>query len=171
VEGQSQTYILLHATKGTAQFLLQWLYTQRLDILQLRTKKYDIEESDSLVRLWILGDYLLIPQLQNCVIDSLLAVIHQFKFTPIHSLRYIYEHTSTDSKLRLLFLHRCCFLMVSSEFKVFSQEFPKEVSDGISSHSLPMRLVSVAALLRRYSPSPHPHLTLCSGRSVMFLFQ
>jgi hypothetical protein len=31
------------------------------------------------------------------------------------------------------------------------------------------RLVTIAALLRRYSPLPHPHLTLCSGYSVTFL--
>jgi hypothetical protein len=37
-----------------------------------------------------------------------------------------------------------------------------EVSNNISSHSLPTRLVSVAALLRRYSPSPHPLLRLLS---------
>lgn len=36
----------------------------------------------------------------------------------------------------------------------------QEVSDDISSNSLPTRLVSVAALLRRYSPSPHPLLRL-----------
>ena len=41
----------------------------------------------------------------------------------------------------------------------------EEVSDDISSHSLLIRLVSIAALLRRYSPSPHP----CSGCSVTFL--
>jgi hypothetical protein len=35
----------------------------------------------------------------------------------------------------------------------------KEVSDNISSRSLPTRFVSVAALLRRYSPSPHRLLT------------
>jgi hypothetical protein len=35
----------------------------------------------------------------------------------------------------------------------------KEVSDDISSRSLPTRFVSVAALLRRYSPSPHRLLT------------
>jgi hypothetical protein len=37
-----------------------------------------------------------------------------------------------------------------------------EVSDAFSSHSLPTRLVSVAALLRRYSPSPYPLLRLLS---------
>jgi hypothetical protein len=37
-----------------------------------------------------------------------------------------------------------------------------EVSDDNSSHSLPTRLVSVAALLRRYSPSPQPLLRLLS---------
>jgi hypothetical protein len=38
----------------------------------------------------------------------------------------------------------------------------QEVSDDISSNSLLTRLVSVAALLRRYSPSPHPLLRLLS---------
>jgi hypothetical protein len=39
--------------------------------------------------------------------------------------------------------------------------FP-EVSDYISSHPLLTRLVTIAALLRRYSPSPHPLLRLLS---------
>jgi hypothetical protein len=34
------------------------------------------------------------------------------------------------------------------------------ISDDISTHSFRTRLVSVAALLRRYSPSPHPLLRL-----------
>jgi hypothetical protein len=42
------------------------------------------------------------------------------------------------------------------------KEFLKEVLDDISSHSLPTRLVRIAALLRRYSPSPHPLLRLLS---------
>jgi hypothetical protein len=37
-----------------------------------------------------------------------------------------------------------------------------EISDDISPHSLPMWLVSVAALLRRSSPSPHLLLRLLS---------
>ena len=41
-------------------------------------------------------------------------------------------------------------------------QFFKEVSDDISSHWLPTRLVSIAALLRRYSPSPHSLLRLIS---------
>jgi hypothetical protein len=46
---------------------------------------------------------------------------------------------------------------------------PWEVSDDISSNSLPTRLVSVAALLRRYSPSPHPLLRLLSHIPVLAL--
>jgi hypothetical protein len=40
----------------------------------------------------------------------------------------------------------------------------QKFSDDISSHSLPTRLVSAAALLRRYSPSPHP-LQVAQSRS------
>jgi hypothetical protein len=43
----------------------------------------------------------------------------------------------------------------------------KKVSDKIHSHSLLMRLVSIAALLRRYSPSPHPLLRLLSHVSAL----
>jgi hypothetical protein len=45
---------------------------------------------------------------------------------------------------------------------VMFKAIAEEISDDISSHSLPTRLVSVAALLRRYSPSPHPLLRLLS---------
>jgi hypothetical protein len=47
----------------------------------------------------------------------------------------------------------------------WSYPFPvpfTEVSDDNFALSLPTRLVSVAALLRRYSPSPHPLLRLLS---------
>jgi len=53
-----------------------------------------------------------------------------------------------------------CHSSCSSPQLVDSREVIEEVSDDISSHSLPTRLVSVAALLRRYSPSPHPLLRL-----------
>ena len=55
-----------------------------------------------------------------------------------------------------------CHSSCSSPQLVDSREVIEEVSDDISSHSLPTRLVSVAALLRRYSPSPHPLLRLLS---------
>ena len=39
---------------------------------------------------------------------------------------------------------------------------PREASDDKCSHSLPTRVVSLAALLRRYSPSPYLLLRLLS---------
>jgi len=57
---------------------------------------------------------------------------------------------------------RCQELRVNGNSYILLARNLKEISDDISSHSLPTRLVSVAALLRRYSPSPHPLLRLLS---------
>jgi hypothetical protein len=52
--------------------------------------------------------------------------------------------------------------VVAKRDTTFAILLTMEVSDDICSHSLPTRLVGVAALLMRYSPSPHPLLRLLS---------
>ena len=50
----------------------------------------------------------------------------------------------------------------TDDIRFFVSRIHVEVSADSFAISLPMRLVSVAALLRRYSPSPHPLLRLLS---------
>jgi hypothetical protein len=59
-------------------------------------------------------------------------------------------------------MERLSFAERGLNVKALSWEAFLEVSDDISSHSLLTRLISVAALLRRYSPLSHPLLRLLS---------
>ena len=44
-EGQTQTYVLEHATEGAAQLLVEWIYTQKLDLNGLKEEKDWIAQS------------------------------------------------------------------------------------------------------------------------------
>jgi hypothetical protein len=129
LEGQTQTYRLRDTTQGAVQFLLQWFYKQRLDVLQLEsTGRYDGTECESLVYLWVLADQLLMPKLQNFIVCRLIEIIiEKHKLLPTHLINFIYKNTSKDSKLRLLFLHLSCFWMRPATFEEKPHLFPKEM--------------------------------------------
>jgi hypothetical protein len=137
LEGRTRTYHFRDVTEVVIQFLVQWIYMQRLEIFQLEAAgTYDCEECKSLFELWVLADQLLIPKLQNFILYRLKdIIIDKHKLMPIDKFDYVYQNTAKESKIRLLFLHLSSFWMDSAVFSRDSDQFPKEM------------LVEVATLL------------------------
>jgi hypothetical protein len=92
IEGQTQTYRFGDTTEEVIQLLVQWLYRQSLDILQLEpSATYDYAEYESLFDLWILADRLFIPQLQNFVLyRRKKIIIDKHKLMLLEKFDYIY---------------------------------------------------------------------------------
>jgi hypothetical protein len=75
-----------------------------LDDLQMEIQaKYDLETS-CLVQLWILGDRMLIPKLQNAALLRLDSISEVYNRVPDKMARYVFERTGAGSKLREWFV-------------------------------------------------------------------
>jgi hypothetical protein len=131
IEGQTQTYALEDVDEEVFKLFIQWLYRQKFgyyltqtdaDLLrqpkshteeQLKAVKDKIEKrQEILVRLWILGDRLSIPRLQNLVVDDLENIRLTWSITvPLRLLAEVYENTVEESRLIMfLVLHIKSFI-------------------------------------------------------------
>ncbi|KAF4614415.1 hypothetical protein G7Y89_g15323 [Cudoniella acicularis] len=81
----------------------------------------------SLVQLWILGEKLVIPKLQNLATDKLVLVCSSSKFpTLMSSIDIIYKNTADGSPLRRLAVDSCAWMMQSDVFKKLKNIFTKD---------------------------------------------
>jgi hypothetical protein len=102
------------------------MYHQELDIGHVtRNEKGRIDQT--LVELWVLADKLLIPSLQNVVIQELERLRKKFKSTSIRCLPSVYEKMGPDSQLRKLFVSWCAFNVASTRFEEKPDHFPQEM--------------------------------------------
>ena len=135
-EGQTLTYRLEDTTEGAFRLLVQWLYTQKLDLLQLNDESSDDETySDStwdennrgLVELWILADRLCIPQLQNFALESINKISDKLLMVPTGIFNYTYEHTTAGCQLRRFLVELCARGLKSWFYSVESESFPRDM--------------------------------------------
>lgn len=87
----------------------EWLYTEKLQVLQLmegdettRDEINDAEEDLALAETWILAEKFDIPQLQNLVITTMYKIEYVCDAFPLSALSYIYGNTASGSVLRSL---------------------------------------------------------------------
>lgn len=128
LEGQKQTYQLENTTEGTAQFLIQWMYTEKLVIPRLSdewklSESYvstdeESKEDKDLFSLWILADYLQMPSLQNYTIETIHKVSDKDGYLPMHAYPTVYSNTAEDSKLRKYICHHAIVSVKSDGFRV-----------------------------------------------------
>ncbi|PMD39701.1 hypothetical protein L207DRAFT_583559 [Hyaloscypha variabilis F] len=120
---ESQSYTLEDVEAGVFRLMLQWLYGQKIEYYltqaeanSLRTPQHTeeqrklvygkIEERQRLlVRLWVLAEMLMLPRLQNLVVDELDSIQRDWKNSfPWRCLNYVYANTAEYSPLRRLIL-------------------------------------------------------------------
>jgi hypothetical protein len=134
IEDQTQTYKMDDTTNCAFRFLVQWFYFKKLEITQLKETwpsiKNDpaaIAENQSLAELWILGDKLGIPELQNLTIEIMWKIVGVTSLTPTQSFKYIYKNTCPASVLRRYVVDSCAFHLNSKYFSESSHDFPHEM--------------------------------------------
>jgi len=131
IEGQTQTYKLDDVEPKVVQVLLHWLYTQKLDIEVAREQDSQnflhLEEPFILaVSLWALADKLLLPGLQNEVVDWIDRVCREEEYAPTHCLKHVYNCTGAGSLLRKLFISQTAHYMPSNWYTTQAKDFPQE---------------------------------------------
>lgn len=89
-----------------------------------------LDQDRSLVELWVLAEKLIIPQLQNHVVEAIENRCKWSSLISIPSLHYVYSNTSKGSPLPRLFVDQCTYLTVG-EFAERPNEFPKERLIGL----------------------------------------
>ncbi|KFY13804.1 hypothetical protein V492_03035 [Pseudogymnoascus sp. VKM F-4246] len=86
----------------------EWIYTGEIteelcQDISLSNKEQGAKDKPSFSQfldVWILGDYLLVPQLQNYVADKILAKFKNRRIIPLLDFAYFYEHTQQGSLMR-----------------------------------------------------------------------
>ncbi|KUJ22814.1 uncharacterized protein LY89DRAFT_728927 [Mollisia scopiformis] len=106
IEGDVLKYTMDSTTPRAFRLLVQWLYSRKLKVLQLRTLSESpttthqarVEaaqsEDESLAELWVLGRELCIPDLQNHVLDKIFAIYRFRSRIPFTTYHYIFKNTS-----------------------------------------------------------------------------
>jgi hypothetical protein len=113
-QGKSQIYKLPNTSAAAFRLSMQWMYSLRFTIIQLMwpEDKAEIadfeakakEEDEALIELWILGDKLLMPSMQNDIlfdIDEINSIVQK---DLLYGLQYLMEHTDEKSPLRRYFV-------------------------------------------------------------------
>jgi hypothetical protein len=80
-----------------------------------------------LIKLWILADKLLIPELQNLVIDRIDDIREVTEAIPTDCLHSVYSNTSAGSPLRRWFVHQCATQLEPDWFIEHPEDFPHEM--------------------------------------------
>jgi hypothetical protein len=117
VEGKTQIYRIEDSTEEAFRLVVQWLYSQKLVLLQ-RTPGYPslegvtqlsgMAEDESLVELWVLADRLKIPKLQNAAIDSMEQIrLLTRKIPSSYIINYAWRVSSRSENLWVLEISRC----------------------------------------------------------------
>ncbi|KAN0122683.1 hypothetical protein V8E51_001009 [Hyaloscypha variabilis] len=131
VEGQTQEYRVDEEDEEVIRPLVHWLYTQQLMFTEPQkrprlTWMKSRERELCLVKLWVLADKILIPQLQNMTLDVLdERRVKSKAVMDSKCLAYICANTSKDSGLRRWVVHRYAFRLESSSFLKHPERYPK----------------------------------------------
>jgi hypothetical protein len=80
-----------------------------------------------LIQLWILAGRLLVPELQNLVIDKIDDIREVTQAIPTDCLDYVYKNTSAGSPLRRWFVHQCATQLEPEWFTEHPEHFPQEM--------------------------------------------
>jgi hypothetical protein len=145
IEGQSQEYRLGVDEEEVVRLLVEWIYTQTLNIRQPDEKLDDaasMEEDLLLAKLWVLADKLLLPQLQNQVLDRVQEICEAAGRMPIGCLHYVYNNTPPGSLLRRWCVYECVSWLDENWLADHPDQFPHEI------------LIDLIVFSRRFVNSP-----------------
>lgn len=126
VEGQTQTYRFEDTTEEAIRLLVHWMYTQQLDTERDMEKLKErgpnganVTQNTALFQLWVLADKMLIPRLQNMVMDKIDELARYTRLTPTSHVRYTWKNTQYGSPLRAWYL------------KEYAYEFKRKYLDEV----------------------------------------
>lgn len=111
--------------------MIHWMYTQQLDTQdteELKDKTKNRDQCMALCNLWVLADKMLIPRLQNMIMDKIVEIPYDTKAFPTSCAEYVWLNTSEDSPLRLWFLRMVAYGLNAEAFaKDKPLHYPKDM--------------------------------------------
>lgn len=138
-EGQTQTYRLEDTTDRAFRLFMQWLYSRKFTLLQLRPDHHfdekeaktelELAEDMSLVELWVLADKFRMSSLQNATLDAIDDVFSKpFARFPTETYQYLCRNTIKGSPLRQYMIAICAEQGLPSLLhEDFEDHFPREL--------------------------------------------
>ncbi|KFY04996.1 hypothetical protein V491_09219 [Pseudogymnoascus sp. VKM F-3775] len=108
--------VILDETNALAfGMMLEWLYTGK--ITEKLCSATGFSNADKLYKdkptfrqlldVWVLGDYLMAPKLQNFIVDMMEAKHMKRGIPPVKDFTYFYEHTQSGSPMRKFLVDMC----------------------------------------------------------------
>jgi hypothetical protein len=140
-EGETQTYSIDDTTVEAFRMFVQWVYSQKLNVT-VHTGPISLtqqqllddpcnhmspctKENYYLSQLWVLAEKLMVPQLQDVVMDQFNIIRQTCPEAFGCHLNYIYANTSEESPLRR-FAVQIVAWSPQMDYKEFSVLYPKE---------------------------------------------
>jgi hypothetical protein len=130
IEGQYQEYRLDVDEEEVVRLLVEWFYTQTLNTRQPDEKLDDaatMEEDLILAKLWVLADKLLLPQMQNQVLDRVQEIRDAAGRIPTECLHYVYNNTPPGSSLRRWYVYECASWLDRNWLADHTDQLPHEM--------------------------------------------
>lgn len=133
MEGQTQTYKLCDLTtaaeEDVVQVLVQWLYTQKLELEALTLADEDISKNFNrnvtlATKLWVLADKLVIRNLQNQAMDYIWTAQETTKYVGTSVLNFVHQHALIGNPLRRIFVMFCAQNVPSTWYMAHATQFP-----------------------------------------------
>ncbi|PVH85693.1 hypothetical protein DL98DRAFT_511272 [Cadophora sp. DSE1049] len=152
VEGSTQTYRLADTSESAFKFMMQWLYSQKFNLLHhdpshevdTNTEGKDCSQDMYLTELWVLGDRFGMPALQNAVLDSMQSIVdHHRGYLPLCTYSYIYDNTTDGSLLRQYVVSSYYKQCNSGSIRRHRRWIPYEMLVDISDNLFPKKKYSI----------------------------
>jgi len=153
LESQTQTYGLDNISREAFQFFAEWLYMQKIDVVQLR-EEYDRapenkaeqgKEEFALHELWVFGDKFSIPALQNLAMKAINDISNKWNMISTEYMQYVWANTQVDSPLRRYYMKRCVYSLGENFVKEEPSSFTLEILVDLTSYLMSLRTREVGA--------------------------
>lgn len=131
VEGKEQSISFPEDDVAVFKVYLTWL--------NLKTLRFNFDHEEwwcYLAKLWIFADKICAPKFMNKVVDAFFEVFfdnRDISFASAGAVHYVYEHTSTDSALRRIFVR---FFLQMTMKNINLQPYPHDFVVGVVSKIL-----------------------------------
>jgi hypothetical protein len=138
-EGETQTYILDDVDADIYDRLVFWIYTKTVKYRLVNgvksippSKETQVRFDEGIVKLmklWVLGDKLLMPKLQNSVVAVIIEMweLGQCHLESTSWISYIWDHTMVTSPIRWFVSARVVCWVRKAHCLQHSEDFPREL--------------------------------------------
>ncbi|CZR51181.1 uncharacterized protein PAC_01056 [Phialocephala subalpina] len=138
IEGQMQTYRLDNVCENLFRLLMHFLYRDDLPAMQLKkgwkewSEDNDLatslakEEDRNLVDLWILGDRLCYPPIQDCTLKTMKSMLDDDGWY-YSTLEYVHTSTTKGSRLREWYFEQASSDYSVKEILLLRGDIPDEI--------------------------------------------